>query len=204
MSAAAPTRSPSGTSGVAEAPRIEVRSRDELRDWFAENHAGHGTAWLVTGRKGSPHHLPWPEIVRELICWGWVDSLPRALDAERTMLRISPRSPRSAWSGVNKAHAEAARAEGRMTPAGEAAIAAAEESGLWSFLDDVERLEVPEDLARALGSVRPAWDAYPDSVKRGVLEWIKTARRVATRERRVAEVARAAVAGERPAPFARG
>ena len=105
------------------------------------------------------------------------------------MLRISPRSPRSAWSGVNKAHAGAARAEGRMTPAGEAAIAAAQANGMWSFLDDVERLEVPDDLAQALGPARAAWDAYPDTVKRGTLEWIKTARRAPTRER--------------PTPFAR-
>ena len=133
-----------------------------------------------------------------------MDSLPRKLDERRTMLRISPRSPRSAWSGINKAHAEAARAEGRMTPAGEAAIARAQANGMWSHLDDVERLEVPEDLARALGPARAAWDAYPDTVKRGALEWIKAARRAATRERRVAGAARAAAAGERPAPFARG
>ena len=189
---------------MAETPRVEIRSRDDLRGWLAEHHAASRTVWLVTWRRGTPHHLPWPEIVRELICWGWVDSLPRKLDEGRTMLRISPRSPRSAWSGVNKAHVEAARADGRMTPAGEAAIAAAQANGMWAFLDDVERLEVPDDLARALGPARGAWDAYPDSVKRGTLEWIKTARRAPTRDRRVAEVARAAAAGERPPPSARG
>jgi uncharacterized protein YdeI (YjbR/CyaY-like superfamily) len=188
---------------MSEAPRVEARSRDVLRDWLAENHGTSGTVWLVTWRKGTPHHLPWPEIVRELLCWGWIDSLPRKLDAERTMLRISPRDPSSAWSGVNKAHVEAARAEGRMTQAGEAAVAAARENGMWSFLDDVERLEVPPDLAEALGAARPGWDAYQSTVKRGTLEWIKTAKRPATRERRIAEVARAAAAGERPAPFAR-
>lgn len=188
---------------MAEPPRVEVRSRDALRDWLAGNHASSGTVWLVTFRKGSPHHLPWPEIVRELICWGWVDSLPRKLDDERTMLRISPRDPGSAWSGVNKAHAEAARAEGRMTAAGEAAIAAARENGMWAFLDGVERLEVPDDLAAALGPIRPGWDAYPDGVKRGTLEWIKTAKRAPTRAARIAEVARAAARGERPAPFVR-
>ena len=188
---------------MADAPRVEIGSREDLRGWLAEHHARAGTVWLVTWRRGSPRHVPWPEVVEELICWGWVDSLPRKLDAERTMLRISPRSPRSAWSGINKRHAEAARAAGRMTPAGEAAIEAAQAAGLWDFLDDVERLEVPEDLAAALGGARGGWDAYPDSVKRGTLEWIKTARTAPTRARRVAEVARAAAAGQRPKPFAR-
>ena len=188
---------------MTDPPRVEIRSRDELRGWLAEHHAASGTVWLVTWKKPSPHHVPWPEVVRELICWGWVDSLPRKLDAERTMLRVSPRNPGSAWSGINKAHAEAARAEGRMTKAGEAAIERARAKGMWDFLDDVERLEVPDDLAAALGDARPAWDAYPDSVRRGALEWVKRARTPPTRAGRVAEVARAAAAGQRPAPFAR-
>ena len=186
-----------------DAPRVEIRSRDDLRDWLAENHDASGTVWLVTWRKGSPRHVPWAEVVRELVCWGWIDSLPRKLDAARTMLRISPRDPGSAWSRVNKDHVEAARAEGRMTPSGEAAVEAARANGMWAFLDDVERLEVPGDLAAPLGPARPGWDAYPDAVKRGTLEWIKTAKRPATRAARIAEVARAAAAGERPKPFRR-
>ena len=188
---------------VGREARIEIRGRGDLRAWLAANHAESGSVWLVTWRKGSPHHLPWAEVVRELICWGWVDSLPRKLDAERTMLRISPRAPGSAWSAINKAHVEAARAEGCMTPAGEAAVAAARANGMWAFLDDVERLEVPDDLAGALGDARSAWDAHPDGVKRGTLEWIKSARRASTRAGRVAETARAARAGERPKPFRR-
>ena len=190
---------------MADPPRVEVRSRDELRAWLSENHAASGTVWLVTFKKPSRHHIPWPEIVQELICWGWVDSLPRALDEGRTMLRISPRDPGSAWSGINKAHAEAARAAGLMTSAGEAAIEAAKANGMWGFLDDVERLEVPEDLAAALEARggREGWDGYPDSVKRGTLEWIKAAKRAPTRAARVEEAARSAADGRRPTPFRR-
>jgi uncharacterized protein YdeI (YjbR/CyaY-like superfamily) len=74
---------------------------------------------------------------------------------------------------------------------------------MWSFLDDVERGEVPDDLAAALGELRPAWDAWPRSVTRGTLEWIKTAKTEATRARRIADVAQSAAAGLRPAPFRR-
>ena len=51
---------------------------------------------------------------------------------------------------MNKTKVAAARASGAMTPAGEALIAAAQENGMWHFLDDVERLEVPADLGSAL------------------------------------------------------
>ena len=95
------------------------------------------------------------------------------------------------------------RTAGRMTPAGEAAIARAEANGMWTFLDDVERGEVPEDLAAALGALRPVWEGWPRSVRRGTLEWIKTAKGEATRRKRIADVAESAAKGMRPSPFRR-
>ena len=119
------------------------------------------------------------------MCWGWVDSLPHALDGERTMLLISQRKDTSAWSAVNKAHVARARASGAMTAAGEAKIRAAKANGMWHFLDDVEALIVPNDLAAAFAAHPPArahWDTFPKSVRRGILEWIKTSKRPETRE----------------------
>lgn len=187
------------------ASRVEVRSRAELRDWLAGHHGDPGPVWLVRFRKPHPDHLPYPDTVEELLCWGWIDSLPRQLDADRTMLLIAPRRDGSAWSALNKAHVARARASGAMTPAGEAKIATAMETGMWAFLDDVERLEVPEDLATALAASGGAegWKGYPPSVQRGTLEWIKQARRPETRARRVAQTAQAAAQGRRPGPAGR-
>jgi len=185
-------------------PRIEIRSRADLRAFLAAHHATAGSHWLVTFRKPSPDHVPHPAIVEELLCWGWIDSLPRGLDAGRTMLLISPRKDGSAWSAVNRAHAERAIASGAMTPAGLARIAAAKASGMWSFLDDVERLELPADLAAAFTpDARAVWDGFPKSVRRGALEWLKTAKGAGTRAARVAGIADSAARGLRPAPFRR-
>ncbi|MBL9058729.1 MAG: YdeI/OmpD-associated family protein [Mangrovicoccus sp.] len=185
--------------------RVEVRSREDLRDWLARNHQQDRSVWLITYKKSHPAYLAYEPIVEELISWGWIDSLTRKLDDDRTMLLIAPRNPNSAWSALNKAHVERARANGAMSPAGEAKIAAAMENGMWGFLDDVERLEVPEDLARALthGRGTATWESWPRSVQRGTLEWIKLARTAPTRARRVAEAAGSASQGLRPAPFRR-
>jgi uncharacterized protein YdeI (YjbR/CyaY-like superfamily) len=188
-----------------QAPVVTVASRAELRDWLAVNHAGGQTTWLATYRKHHPDHLANAALVEELLCWGWVDSLPRALDADRTMLMIAPRKVTSAWSAINKAHVARARASGAMTPAGEAKIAAAQANGMWDFLDDVERLEVPSDLAAALLTAggRGAWDAFPRSVKRGTLEWLKMAKGSETRTARISEIAESAGQGLRPKLFRR-
>ena len=180
--------------------RIEVRSRAEWREWLADHHERSGSVWLVTYRKHHPDHVSYDEAVEEALCFGWVDSVPRKLDADRTMTLMSPRKPTSAWSGLNKRRVAAMESAGLMTEAGRALIEAAKANGMWTFLDDVERLVVPDDLLRAFeahpGS-REAWDAFPPSARRGMLEWIKQARRPATRAARIARTAECASRGER-------
>ncbi len=192
---------------MAEAPQlpeIAVASRGDLRDWLRSHHAESGSVWLVTWKLPDPRHVPFGEFVEELLCWGWVDSRTRGIDAARSSVLVSPRNPASAWSAVNKQKVVKARTTGAMTPSGEAVITAAVENGAWAFLDDVERLEVPGDLARALAPDGMAgWEAWPRHVKRGTMEWVKTAKRAPTRDKRIAEVATAIAEGRRPAPFAR-
>ncbi|MBB5516791.1 uncharacterized protein YdeI (YjbR/CyaY-like superfamily) [Rubricella aquisinus] len=181
-------------------PRIDIRSRADLRDWLMAHHATARTVWLVLYKKHHPDHLPWPDVVEELLCWGWIDSLPRALDADRTMLRASPRKDSSAWSGINKAHVARAIASGAMTAAGLAKVDAAKANGMWDFLEDVERLEVPDDLATAFDAHPPAraeWDSFPPSARRGILEWIKQAKRPQTRADRITQTATLAQKGQR-------
>jgi len=191
-------RKPPQSGGAAD--RVEVASRAELRAWLEANHRRPDSIWLVTFKSGDARYLPYGEIVEEALCFGWVDSLPRALDATRTMLRLSPRKPGSAWSKLNKDRVERMIAGGRMTAAGLRVVEAAKRSGTWSKLDDVEALEVPADLAAALlrhpGS-QAAWDGFPRSVRRGILEWIAQAKRPETRAKRIDETAQKAARGER-------
>lgn len=190
---------------ASDLPRIEVTSRAQLRAWLAAHHAVSRSIWLVTWKKRTPErHLPYDAIVEEALCFGWVDSLPRKLDAERSMLLLSKRKPGSAWSAANKARIARLTAEGKMTAAGLAAVDAAKAEGSWSFLDDVERLEVPDDLAAALALYAGAADyfaAFPRSVRRGVLEWIKQAKRAETRGKRIDETARLAQVNKRANQF---
>lgn len=182
---------------------VEVRSRAELRAWLRDNHDRADGVWLVHYKKHTDHYVPFGELVTELLCWGWVDAVSRKVDADRTSHRIARRDPKSAWSAVNKQKVTKARETGAMTPAGEASIARAQANGMWTWLDDVERCDVPDDLAAALGGARVEWDGYPRSVRRGTLEWLKSAKTDATRGKRIDGIARNASEGRRPPPFAR-
>ena len=180
--------------------RIEVYTRADLRAWLQKHHAQKDSVWLVTYKSGSPHYFPYGEIVDEALCFGWIDSLPRTLDATRTMRLLSPRKDRSAWSAVNQKKVEALMAAGLMAPSGLAAIERAKASGRWSALTKVEALETPADLSKALKASLAAqghWDSFPRSAKRAILEWIHIAKSPETRAKRIAETVKKAARGER-------
>ena len=184
------------------APQVEVASRADLRAWLEAHHGQPSGVWLVSYRRADPdRYLPYGDIVEECLCFGWVDSLPRAKDELRSMLWISPRKPGSNWSKPNKDRVARLEALGLMTEAGRRMVEIAKSDGGWTRLDAVEALEVPDDLAAALDASPPArtrWDAFPRSVRRGVLEWLVNAKRPETRAARIAETARLSAANVRP------
>jgi uncharacterized protein YdeI (YjbR/CyaY-like superfamily) len=188
-----------------DSPTLTIHSRADLRDWLAANHATASATWLALWKKPHPGYLPYETVVEELLSWGWIDSTPRTLDAQRSRLMIAPRNPKSAWSAVNKAHVARARASGAMTPAGEAKIALAQANGMWDFLNDVDALIDPPDLTQALTATGTAefWAVQPRTFRRGTLEWIKMAKTPETRARRIADVTESATKGLRPSPFRR-
>lgn len=166
--------------------QLEVTSLHELRAWLEENHALSSGVWLVTWKKHTPDkHIAWADFVPELLCFGWIDSQARAVDADRTSRRITPRRQGSHWSAINKRHVEKLELEGRMRPAGLAVIEAAKADGSWSFLDDIEALIEPADLRDALEGRRAQWEARPASFRKLALYQLKSAKRSATRAKRL-------------------
>jgi len=179
-----------------------MASRAAWRRWLTRNHGSAQGIWLITYKKSAApsRYLSYDDIVEEALAFGWIDSVPRALDEARSMRLVAPRRPRSSWSAVNKARIEKLTAAGLMAPSGLAAVRRAKEDGSWSHLDEVERLAVPADLARELAAHPDAaanFDAFPRSSKRIILEWIASAKTDVTRKRRVDEAARLAAKNER-------
>jgi uncharacterized protein YdeI (YjbR/CyaY-like superfamily) len=187
--------------GIDDGDRVQPGSVAEWRAWLDDNHDSATGVWLVSWKKHTGRAtVGYDDAVTEALAVGWVDSKGMRLDDDRTMLWLAPRRPTSAWSRPNKVRVERLVAEGRMGRAGQQVIDAAKRNGTWSLLDDVEDLVVPEDLAAELelrAGARAAWDAFPRSARRAILEWIVLAKRPQTRAARIAETADKAARGER-------
>ncbi len=181
--------------------RVEVKSRRDLRKWLSAHHGKSESIWLVTYKKTEAEwYLDYDSIVEEALCFGWIDSLPRALDSHRTMLRLSPRNPKSAWSQKNRERVKDLIDRGLMTAAGLKAIERAKESGAWSALKVVDHLSVPADLKAAFKKIAGSeknFNLFPQSSRRAILEWITLAKTPPTRAKRILETARLASRGIR-------
>lgn len=185
-------------------PLVPVRTRGEWRAWLERNHDSSPGVWVVTTKKAAlepgEDHVSAVDLNEECLCFGWIDSKPARIDDRRSALLCTPRKPGSGWSRVNKDRIERLLAAELVAPAGLAAIERAKADGSWSKLDHVDELAVPDDLAHALDALPPArqrFDSFPPSVRRGILEWISTAKTPPTRSKRIEETARLAQRNER-------
>ena len=168
---------------------VYAKNRQEWREWLEEHHQTSQGIWLVyyKVKTGKPS-VKYAEAVQEALCFGWIDSKVKSLDAERYQQIFTPRKPKSVWSKLNKQYLEELIKEGLMTEVGLSKIAAAKLDGSWTALDAVEALIIPIDLQEYLEN-NPVADQYfqqfNNSTKKNILAWIKSAKRPETRQKRI-------------------
>ncbi|HET9648434.1 MAG TPA: hypothetical protein VFP34_09415 [Microlunatus sp.] len=117
---------------MQEYAQVEFASAAELRAWLAEHHADSPGIWAIYGKKSAGERcIPYEDVVRQALCFGWVDIRGRGLDETRTQMLLTPRRAKSTWSAPNRRRVSELEADGLMTDAGRAAVAAARAGGTW-------------------------------------------------------------------------
>lgn len=166
------------------------------RQWLLEHHENTAAVWLIIYKKASGKaSITYKEALQEALCFGWIDSKINKRDAESFFQYFSKRNPNSNWSKVNKELIAKLTAANRMQPKGLEMVALAKERGTWDALNEVEAGIIPDDLEAEFQKYEHAkqyFEAFPRSIKRGILEWIFNAKRAPTRLKRIQETARLA------------
>jgi uncharacterized protein YdeI (YjbR/CyaY-like superfamily) len=168
-----------------------AKDRKAWRTWLQKNHEKEKSLWLIIYKKGAAKKsINYAEAVEEALCFGWIDSKPNKRSSESFYQFFAKRNPSSNWSKINKDRVKNLIEQGLMTTAGMAILEKAKANGKWAALDDIENLVVPEDLEQSLLANNEAniyFEAFPRSVKKGILEWIFNAKTPATRNKRIQE-----------------
>ena len=180
------------TVPIVELEELVVADAAALRAWLLEHHETSPGVWLALAKKGATvTTLTWQQAVDEALCVGWIDSQTRKRDDETSSIRFTPRRARSIWSQRNVENVARLEAEGRMLPAGRAAVDAAKADGRWQAAYSAQsEAAVPGDLTAAIAA-NPAAQAMFDlltQANRFALAYrLGAVKRAETRERKIAE-----------------
>lgn len=178
-----------------------------FRAWLRKHHRTAAALVLrISKRHAAASGVTYSQALDEALCYGWIDGVRRSLDADSFSVRFSPRKPRSVWSLVNVRHAERLIRSKRMTKAGLAAFEARQEgrTGIYSFERRPTALTPP--LRRQFQQDKAAWAWFQQQApwyRRTSSFWVMSARREATRVRRLETLIACSARGTRIGPLSR-
>ncbi|BCJ47740.1 hypothetical protein GCM10010168_20990 [Actinoplanes ianthinogenes] len=176
----------------AELPELIVADAEGLRAWLVEHHADSAGVWLALTKKGGAvTTLTWQQAVDEALCFGWIDGQARKGDEATSWIRFTPRRARSAWSKRNVENVARLEEQGRMQPAGRAAVEAAKADGRWAAAyAPPSEAEVPADLMTAIAANPEAhamFEVLTKTNRFAMIYRINAVKRAETRQRKIGE-----------------
>jgi uncharacterized protein YdeI (YjbR/CyaY-like superfamily) len=172
--------------------QLYVTNRDKWREWLGRHYATESGVWLVFYKKEtSKPTIAYEAAVEEALCFGWIDSIIKKIDAEKYARKLTPRKDKSYWSELNKKRARKMIKEGRMADAGLAKVEAAKKSGLWEQTGRPRiSFDMPSEFTQALDKNNKAQENFEKlapSYRKHYIGWIQAAKRDETKKKRIRE-----------------
>jgi len=150
---------------------LQVTNPEDWRAWLEEHYKTESEIWLVYYKKhtGQPR-ISYNDTVEQALCFGWIDSIVKKLDDERSVQRFSPRKPKSGYSQQNIERLRHLVSQGLVA-----------DEALATLGDILEREFVfPPDILDTIKGDEQAWENYQnfsDSYKRIRIAYIEGARK---------------------------
>jgi uncharacterized protein YdeI (YjbR/CyaY-like superfamily) len=139
---------------------LHVTNPKDWRNWLKKNYKIEKEIWLVYYKKGTGKpRIEYNDAVEEALCFGWIDSIVKTLDEERTVQRFSPRKPKAKYSQANIERLRSLVAQKKVI------------KEVADTLGDVlnEEFVIPPDILQAIKANKEAWrnfQKFSDSYKR--------------------------------------
>ncbi|MBK8252500.1 MAG: YdeI/OmpD-associated family protein [Polyangiaceae bacterium] len=183
-------------------------SQAAFETWLAKNHDQQTELWLKVYKKDSGKKtVTYGEALEVALCWGWIDGIRKAFDAEAFLQRFTPRGAKSIWSQINREHVARLTAAGRMTPHGQRHVDAAKADGRWDAayapIRAAKADDLPEDLRAAIHASPEALRTFKTLNRQNLFALVfrtNNMRTAAGRAKKVASLVAMLARGEAPVP----
>jgi uncharacterized protein YdeI (YjbR/CyaY-like superfamily) len=172
-----------------------------FRTWLAKNHASVGELWVGFYKKSAKKQgTSYAEALDEALCYGWIDGVRYAVDELSYKIRFTPRRPKSIWSLINVRHVERLKKLGKMAEPGLKAFEAREQhrTGIYSF--EQKRPGLAAKHRKTFRGNPAAWKFFSQQApwyQRVTGNWVSSAKREETQQRRLAQLIADSAAGKR-------
>lgn len=199
-----PEGGPGTPGGTPERPALFFADADEWASWLAIHQATERELWMGLRKKHvQPRGLTWPDAVVEALRFGWIDSVAQRIDDDAIRQRWTPRRRSSVSSAVNLATVQRLIAEGRMEPAGLAiyeardplAVARAQGRPAGDWPAAYQQQLDANPLAKGF------WELASDGYRRQATDWVMSAKREATQQRRMTTLVQCCATGRLVPPL---
>ena len=149
---------------------LHVTNRKDWRKWLRDHYKTGKEIWLVYYKRGTGKpRISYNDTVEEALCFGWIDSIVKTLDEERTAQRFSPRRPKSKYSPANKERLRKLVKQRKVIKEVRETLGAISE----------EKFEIPKDILNAIKANKEArknFQKFSDAYKRIRIGFIEGAR----------------------------
>ena len=121
------------------------------RAWLRKHYKTEKEVWLVYYKKatGKPR-IEYNDAVEEALCFGWIDSIVKSLDKDRSAQRFSPRKPKSKYSPANKERLRKLLKQRKVIKEVRETLGDLE----------IEKFEIPKDILKAIKTNKEAWQHF--------------------------------------------
>ena len=182
---------------MKELENIHFRNRVEFRNWLNNNHDTNPGIWVIFYKKHiNIDCIKYNELLEEVLCFGWIDSLIKKIDDDKYARKITPRTNTQKWSELNKKKVIELIKEDKMTQAGLHKIDNYLKTGKvdWpvnkSGKKELKENDIPDFIIEELAKNEPAlinFNKLATTYKRHYLLWITNARKEETIRSRLKE-----------------
>jgi uncharacterized protein YdeI (YjbR/CyaY-like superfamily) len=160
-----------------------------FRRWLEQHHDNERELWVGLYKKstGKPS-ITWPELVDQLLCFGWIDGVRKSLDEESYVIRVTPRKSVSNWSAVNVKRAKELKNLGLLHASGAKVFELRDVKKTNRYSFEREQVKLDPAMEKRFRANKKAWkffEAQPPGYRKTILWWVMSGKQEVTREKRI-------------------
>ncbi|HLF65766.1 MAG TPA: YdeI/OmpD-associated family protein [Saprospiraceae bacterium] len=176
-----------------------------FRKWLEKNHKKKDELWVgfYKTSSGIPS-ITWPQLVDELLCFGWIDGIRKSIDDTTYMNRVTPRRATGIWSNKNIKRFAELKAAGLIMPAGQTAFDAKKGTYTNRYSFEQATITLLPAYEKKLKANKKAWaffQSLPPSKQKPTIWWVMSAKQKETQLRRLAILIASSEKGEKIPPL---